>query len=64
MKEKFLEAFKAFTGISNNEIHKLNEMDKLSTVIEDIKNKDNSEDYLDKFKKVAMNFENFYLNEK
>ena len=60
----FLEVFKAFKGINNNEEHKLNEMDKLNTVIEEIKNKDNNEDYLDKFKKVALNFEHFYFNEK
>ena len=60
----FLEAFKAFTGISNNEMHKLNEMDKLSTVIEEIKNKENNDDYLEKFEKVALNFENYYFGKK
>ena len=60
----FLEAFKAFIGINNTEIHKLNEMDKLSTVIEEIKNKENNEDYLDKFQKVALNFENIYFDKK
>jgi hypothetical protein len=60
----FLEAFKAFTGISNNQTHKLNEMDKLSTVIEEIKNKENNEDYLNKFQKVAINFENIYFGKK
>ena len=60
----FLEAFKAFTGISNNEMQKLNEMDKLSTVIEEIKNKENNEDYLNKFQKVAINIENIYFGKK
>ena len=60
----FLEAFNAFKGINNNEEHKLNDIDKLDTVIEEIRDKEKNEDYLNTFKQVAINFENFYFKKK
>ena len=56
----FLDAFNIFKNITESQ--KLNGMDKLDDVIEDIKKKENNEDYIDKFKNIAMNFENNYLN--
>ena len=56
----FLDAFNIFKNI--NESQKLNGMDKLDKVIEEIKMKDSSEDYIDKFKNIAMNFETHYLD--
>ena len=60
----FLEAFNAFKGINNNEENKLIGIDKLDTVIEEIKDKEKNEDYLKTFKNVAINFENFYFGKK
>ena len=56
----FLDAFNIFKNI--NESPKLNGMDKLDKVIEEIKMKESSEDYIDKFKNIAMNFETHYLD--
>ena len=56
----FLDAFNIFKNI--NESQKLNGMDKLDKVIEEIKMKESSEDYIDKFKNIAMNFETHYLD--
>ena len=56
----FLDAFKIFRD--KNEVQKLNGLEKLDTVIEEIKSKDNNEDYIKKFREIAMNFENNYLN--
>ena len=55
----FLEAFNYFKGL--NEMHILNGMEKIYTVIEEIRVKEKNEDYIDEFRKVAMNFENYYL---
>ena len=54
----FLEAYNYFKGI--NESHILNGMDKICTVIEEIRMKENA-DYINEFRKVAMDFENYYL---
>ena len=56
----FLDAFKIFRD--KNEVQKLNGLEKLDIVIEEIKRKDNNEDYIKKFREIAMNFENNYLN--
>ena len=56
----FFDAFKIFRD--KNEVQKLNGLEKLDTVIEEIKSKDNNEDYIKKFREIAMNFENNYLN--
>ena len=58
----FLDAFNIFKNININESPKLNGMDKLDKVIEEIKMKESSEDYIDKFKNIAMNFETHYLD--
>ena len=64
LESTFLEAFIIFKGIQENEKDKLNDMEKLNTVVEEIKNKENDKEYIDKFKKVAMDFEKFYFNKK
>ena len=65
LESTFLESFKVFKGINdNNETYKLNEIDKLNTVIEEIKNKENNDDYLEKLKKITLNFENYYIEKK
>ena len=56
----FLDAFNIFKNI--NESQKLNGMEKLDKVIEEIKKKESCEDYIDKFKNIAMNFETHYLD--
>jgi len=55
----FFEIFQIFRDLNENE--KLNGMEKLDSVIREIKLKENNEEYLNKFKSVAMNFENYYL---
>ena len=55
----FLDIFKIFRDINNT--HKLKGIEKLDTVINELKNKENNEEYINKFIKVTMNFENFYL---
>ena len=59
----YLEVFKIFRG--SKEAQKLSGLEKLDKVIEEIEPKE-SNDYIIKFKKVAMNFENYYFvkNEK
>ena len=56
----FLDAFKIFRD--KNEVQKLNGLEKLDIVIEEIKRKDNNEDYIKKFTEIAMNFESHYFN--
>lgn len=56
----FLEAFNIFKNI--NESQKLNGMQKLDTVIDEIKMKESDEKYIDKFKSIAMDFEYHYLD--
>ena len=55
----FLEAFNTFRN--KNEDKKLNGLEKLDTVIEDIKLKENNEEYINKFRETVMNFEKYYL---
>ena len=55
----FLEAFNYFKGLNERKI--LNGMEKIYTVIEEIRMKEKNEDYIDEFRKVAMDFENYYL---
>lgn len=55
----FIDIFKIFRDLNENE--KLNGMEKLDSVIREIKLKEHNEEYLNKFKSVAMNFENYYL---
>ena len=56
----FLDAFNIFKDI--NEKEKLNGMDKLDNVIDEIKMKESDEDYIDKFRNIANNFEQHYFN--
>ena len=56
----FLDAFNIFKNINENQ--KLNGMDKLDKVIEDLKMKEKNEDYIERFKNIAMNFETHYLD--
>ncbi len=59
----FLEAFQIFRD--SHEIEKLNGLEKLDNVIEDLKNNDKEDDeYIYKFKIIAMNFEKYYLDKK
>ena len=55
----FLEVFNYFKGI--NESHVLNGMEKIYTVIDEIRMKEKNDDYINEFRKVAMDFENYYL---
>lgn len=55
-----LDVYKIFRD--SNETNKLNGLEKLDIVINEIKNKENNEEYIKKFTKVANNFEYFYLN--
>ena len=57
----YLDIFKIFRGSSDNE--KLAGLEKLDSVIREIELKENDDKYINKFKNVAMNFENYY-NEK
>ena len=54
----FLDVFNAF--IDKNNIEKLNGLENLDVVIEEIKNKENDV-YANKFQKVAKDFEKYYL---
>ena len=54
----FLDVFNVF--IDKNNIEKLNGLENLDVVIEEIKNKENDV-YADKFQKVAKDFEKYYL---
>ena len=54
----FLEIFIIFRD--SNDIQKLNGLERIDKVIDELKNKE-SEEYMNKFKKVAMNFENYYF---
>ena len=56
----FLQVFAIFRDL--NETEKLNGLEKIDTVIREIKLKDNNNEYINKFTNVAMNFENYYLN--
>ena len=44
----------------SNDSQKLNGLERIDKVINELKNKE-SEEYMNKFKKVAMNFENYYF---
>ena len=55
---KFLDAFNAF--IDKNKSEKLDGLENLHVVVEEIKKKENDL-YADKFQKVATNFEKYYL---
>ena len=54
----FLDVFNAFK--EKNGVEKLKGLEKLDVVLEEIKNKENDE-YAAQFKKVAMNFDKYYL---
>ena len=56
----FLDAFNVFRD--TNETQKLIGLEKVNTVIEEIKLKENDEEYINKFRDIVMNFENYYLN--
>ena len=56
-----LEVFKVFRD--SNEKQKLIGLAKLDDVVEELKVKE-SDEYMNKFKKVAMNFENYYFTKK
>ena len=56
-----LEIFKIFRD--SNERERLIGLEKLNKVIEELKLKED-DDYINKFKKVAMNFEKYYFNKK
>ena len=53
-----LEVFIIFRD--SNDSQKLNGLERIDKVIDELKNKE-SEEYMNKFKKVAMNFENYYF---
>jgi hypothetical protein len=57
----FLEVFNIFRD--SNET-KINGFDNLNTVIDELKLKEGDNDYINKFKEVAMDFENYYLQKK
>ena len=57
----YLDIFKIFRGSSDN--GKLNGLEKLDSVIREIELKENDDEYINKFKNVAMKFESYY-NEK
>ena len=56
----FIEVFKIFR--TNDETNKLQGLEKLDTVVKEMKKIDNNKDYIGKFIKVVNNFENYYLN--
>ena len=56
----FLQVFVIFRDL--NETEKLNGLEKIDTVIREIKLKDNNSEYINKFTNVVNNFENYYLN--
>jgi len=56
----YLDIFKIFRGSSDN--GKLVGLEKLDSVIREIELKENDDEYINKFKNVVMNFENYYLN--
>ena len=57
----FLEAFNIFRGTNENEF---TDFEKLNTVLEELKLKENDNEYVNKFKEVVMGFENYYLQKK
>ena len=57
----FLEAFNIFRGTNENEF---TDFEKLNTVLEELKLKENDNEYVSKFQKVVMDFENYYLQKK
>ena len=58
----YLDVFKVFRDYSND-IGKLVGLQKLDSVIREIELKENDDEYINKFKNVAMKFESYY-NEK
>ena len=55
----FLDVFKIFRG--SNETEKLIGLEKLDSVIREMKIKEKDDEYINKLIKVAMNFENYYM---
>ena len=55
----FLEVFNIFRD--ENETEKLKGLEKIDTIIREIKNKENDEDYILKFSNIVKNFENYYF---
>jgi len=55
----FLEAFNIFRDINETEF---SDFEKLNIVLDELKEKGNNIDYIKQFYKIAMNFENYYLN--
>ena len=56
----FLDAFNIFRNKIKDQ--KLNGLEKIDTVLEDIKLKENDEEYINKFREIVMNFEKYYFN--
>jgi len=56
----FLDAFIIFKNEDNS--NKMDGLEKLDKVIEELKLKEKNVEYIQKFEKVAKNFENYYLN--
>ena len=57
----FLEAFNIFRDTNENEF---TDFEKLNTVLEELKLKENDNEYVNKFQEVVMGFENYYLQKK
>ena len=57
----FLEAFNIFRNTNETEF---SDFEKLNIVVDELKLKENDNNYADKFQKVVMDFENYYLQKK
>lgn len=55
----YLEAFDIFRNTNETDF---SDFEKLNKVLDELKEKGNNIDYIKQFNKVAMNFENYYLN--
>ena len=60
MEMTFLEVFIIFRNTNENQ--KLNGLDKIDTVIDEIGLKEKNVEYINKFKEVAKDFEKYYFN--
>ena len=60
MEMTFLEVFIIFRNTNENQ--KLNGLDKIDTVINEIGLKEKNVEYINKFKEVAKDFEKYYFN--
>ena len=57
----FLEAFNIFRNANETEF---SDFEKLNIVVDELKLKENDNNYIDKFQNVVMDFENYYLQKK